>query len=41
MHRPMLMDVGEGKIRRKFSVVKNIEHQWEKKENNDWITDDG
>ena len=31
MHRPMLMDGGEGKILRNGFVVKGIEHQREKK----------
>ena len=35
MHRPMLTDEGEGNIRRNSCVIKDIEHQREKKEKND------
>ena len=35
------MYVVEGKIGRKYCVLKGIEHQWEKKENNYGTTEDG
>ena len=38
MHRPMLTDEGEGNIRRNSCVIKDIENQWEKKENNNRTT---
>ena len=37
----MFMDVGEGNISRKGCVVKGIENQRHKKENNDETTEDG
>ena len=37
----MLMDGGEGNIRINSCVIKDIEHQWEKKENNERKTEDG
>ena len=38
MHIPMLMDEDEGKTGRTFSVVRIIEDQREKNENNNGIT---
>ena len=38
MHIPMLMDGDEGKTGRTFSVVRSIEDQREKNENNNGIT---
>ena len=32
LHRPMLMDGGKGKKLKKCCVVKDIDHQWEKRE---------
>ena len=39
LHRPMLMDGGEGKML-KNCVVKDIEHQQEKREKNDGTIED-
>ena len=39
LHRPMILDEIEGKKLKKCCVVEDIEHQWEKIEN-DGITDD-
>ena len=40
LHRPMLMDGEEGKILRKCCVVKDIEHQREKRGKNEGTTED-
>ena len=41
MYIPMLMDGGESNIRRNSCVIKDIEHQREKKENNYRTIEDG
>ena len=40
MHIPMLIDVGDVKILRKGCVVKDIEHQREKRGKNEGTTED-
>ena len=40
LHRPMLLDGCEGKMLKKCCVVKDIEHQREKREKNYGTTED-